>query len=106
MTKDLLNMAADTTDIPPPPRRKNRRWIWFFAVLTALSVVAVTIIVVYSYSQQLTTDQLAAAQALWQEKGPKSYKTTYIKNIAGQPSERIFVRVEDGLVDLVTNNDS
>lgn len=61
------------------PRKSSRGWIWFFVILAALVVVAVTTLVVYNLRQQLEPAQLAAARKLWEEKRPSDYVLTYTK---------------------------
>ena len=51
--------------------RKNRGWVWFFVVLAVLAVAAVVGNWSYNLSQQLTPDQLRAAEELWKKNGPR-----------------------------------
>jgi len=86
---------------------KNRSWLWYFFVLAGLAVVAMGSLVAYNLSQQLTKDQLAAARALWKEKGPKSYQLTYkIKiGVEFRQPDYYVVRVRNGDVVSSTRNE-
>lgn len=77
----------------PPP---NRRWLWYFATLVVLTAVSITTMIVYNLKQQLKPGQLAAAQAVWKQKGPRDYDLTYTKKV-GEP-ETYTVRVRNGAV--------
>ncbi len=79
-----------------PHPRPNRGWIWYFAILAALSVAAIIVLVRFNLSQQLTPEQLAAARALWQERGPRNYDLEY--NQQGSTPETRKVWVRDGQV--------
>src|SRR5207253_997447 len=76
--------------------RRNRGWIWFFVVLAGLTVTAITILVVFNLSQQLTREQLAAAEALWKEKGPRDYDLEYTEE--GSIFNKFTVKVRAGRV--------
>jgi len=85
---------------------KNRSWLWYFFVLAVLAVVAMGSLVAYNLSQKLTKDQLAAARALWKEKGPKSYQLTYkIKIGIDVEPDHYVVRVRNGEVVSSTRNE-
>lgn len=80
----------------------NRNWQWFFAVLVVLAVLAVAINWTYNAAIQLTPDKLAAARALWAERGPADYDLDVQKAYSsitsdGTPTrETIRVRVRGG----------
>src|SRR5437870_5598946 len=81
----------------------NRGWIWYFLVLAGLAVLAMASLVLYNYAQQLSPEQLAAAHALWQEKGPKSYQLTYkIKIGIDVEPDYYVIRVRNG--EVVSSN--
>jgi hypothetical protein len=72
-------------------------------VLALLTVTAIIINVRYNLSQQLTPEQLAAARALWEQKGPRDYDLEYEQKGA---DAGVFVsRVRDGKVVSLTRND-
>ena len=62
-----------------PPPKKNHRWIWFFVVVLVLAVAATVLLIVFNLQQQLKPEQLAAARALWKEKGPRDYTLSYVE---------------------------
>jgi hypothetical protein len=80
--------------------RRGRGWIWFFAVLGILAVLAITIPIVYNLRQQLKLEDLEAARALWQQKRPSDYDLTYTKR--GSVTGTFVVRVRAGQVVDVT----
>ena len=106
---------ADPDAVPPPVRPRSRRWIWFFAVLAVLGVAAISINWVYSVWQQLRPDRLAAARALWQERGPASYDLEYVVKEENTPGadpredphfDYYKVEVRGGRVQSATRNDA
>jgi hypothetical protein len=78
----------------PPPR--NRRWIWFFVVVFVLTAVATIIGRISIARQQLKPEQLAAAEARWQAKGPRDYHLTYTIAKLNSADERYVVEVRGG----------
>jgi hypothetical protein len=68
----------------PPPKKANYAWVYFFTFLIIASVGVTWITIAYSNAQQLTREKLDAAENLWNEKGPKSYKLVYTKEIHGE----------------------
>ncbi len=78
------------------PRKSSRGWIWFFVILVALVVLAVSTLVIYNLRQQLEPAQLAAARKLWEEKRPPDYVLTYTKK--GDASGTFIVTVRNGKV--------
>jgi len=78
------------------PRKSSRGWIWYFVILGALSVLGITILVVYNLRQQLKPEQIAAARKLWEEKRPPDYVLTYTKK--GDASGTFIVTVHQGKV--------
>jgi hypothetical protein len=87
-----------------PDKKPNRGWIWFFAVMIVLAVSAAAITWSANVRQQLTFEQLAAAQKLWAEKGPADYDLWIEKRIssansdAEQPPEIIESKIRRGKV--------
>ena len=76
----------------------NRNWIWFFVVLTLLGAAAVGINWAYNARQQLTPEQLRAAEDRWDKHGPADYDLTIEKTFQSSASDnpttdRIEVRV-------------
>jgi len=85
--------------------RPNSNWIWYFVVLAALSLIAVVTLIVYNLQQQLKPEQLAAAQKLWDEKGPRSYRLKYTVKKNDDPRvDEYTVKVVDGKVMAATVN--
>jgi hypothetical protein len=104
--------AGDPSDPIRNPQSaiRNRSWLWFFAALVALSVAAVAINWVYNARQQLTMEQLTAAQERWDRNGPRDYDLMIDKNISSAASaageeitERITVEVRDGKARAATS---
>jgi hypothetical protein len=62
----------------------------------------ITSLIVFNVGQQLTPEKLAAAIALWKERGPTSYDMEYTKPMV---NETFKVRVRKGDVVSVTMND-
>jgi hypothetical protein len=84
---------------PSPRPRRSRGWVWFFVVLAVLAVAAVATLWVYNVRQQLTPKELAAARALWKEKGPRDYRLTIVKE--GSATGTFLVTVRHGEVKSV-----
>src|SRR5262245_47338849 len=83
--------------------RGSRSWVWFFAALAVLAIAAVAINWTYNARQQLTPEQLAAAEERWKQHGPADYDLEVEKIISGAASDaavrdRITVRVRRGQV--------
>ena len=85
-------------------RARSRNWIWFFAVLAFLGVLAVTILGVYNLRQQLKPEQVEAARSLWEEKGPRSYDLEYTVVKPGSAEELYLVQVRGRRTVKVTLN--
>jgi uncharacterized iron-regulated membrane protein len=68
-------------------QRPNHGWIWFFAVIIVLAVAAAAITWTYNVQQQLTPEQLAAAQELWAKKGPADYDLRIEKKVSSAASD-------------------
>jgi hypothetical protein len=80
-------------------RRRNYGWMIFFVVLTALSVTAVVLPIVYNLGQQLRPEQLDEARLRWRERGPADYDLTFNIRFDRDPiRERHVVRVRGGQV--------
>lgn len=95
------NGDASTAGKRPAPRR-NSGWVWYLVVLFVLTVAAITTLVTFNLRQQLRPEQLAAAKALWKEKGPRDYDLEYTKQV--QQTELFRSRVRDGKVVAATRN--
>ena len=84
----------------------KRSSLWYFLVLAVLAVVAMVSLVMYNMARQLKPEQLAAARALWKEKGPKSYQLSYkIKIGLDVEPDYYVVRVRNGEVVSSTRNE-
>jgi hypothetical protein len=59
-------------------KRRIPVWAWFFIVLVVLSAIAATIEIWFNLSQQLTPEQVRAAQQLWRDKAPQEYTLDYL----------------------------
>jgi len=82
-----------------PSEAQNRRWLLFFAVLAGLSVVAVTLPIVYNLGQQLRREQLQAAWTRWQQQGPADYDLTFSVRVDRETArQRHVVCVRHGQV--------
>src|SRR6266851_2006146 len=80
--------------LPGSKRVRRRGWIWFFLVLVVLTVIAITVLVGYKRSFQLTAEKLAEARALWKVNGPADYDLDYeIKKLDGKETYTVQVRV-------------
>jgi hypothetical protein len=75
------------------PARRNYGWIWFFAIVAVLTATSLTILIRYNLGQQLSTEKLAEARALWEQKGPANYDLEYTQT--GSVSETRKVRVRN-----------
>jgi hypothetical protein len=78
---------------------KNYGWLWYFAIVLALSILATIIVVRFNLSQQLKPETLEKAEALWKEKGPKDYLLAYTistQSKAGPGETHYVVKVKDG----------
>jgi hypothetical protein len=67
------------THTPPvaKPASSNLGWLWYFAILFVLAILATGILIAYNLKQQLKPEQFAAAKKHWQEHGPASYHLIY-----------------------------
>src|SRR4051794_2555767 len=80
--------------------QRNRNWIWFFAVVAMLGAAAIAIPWVYNSRQQLTMEQLTAAEDRWDKSGPANYDLVIEKTIQSATADdvlkdRIEVKVRD-----------
>src|SRR5262249_60155128 len=91
---DISPNGAATPPAPAP--RKNRGWIWFFALLALLTVAGISLNWWFNLRQQLTPEQLAAARALWNAKGPHDYELEYTEQ--GSARGTYLVQVRGGKV--------
>jgi len=77
--------------------KPNRGWIWYFAVLIFLSILATTTLIVYNLRLQLKPEQLEAAHKLWDQKGPRDYTLTYlVRKNDETTTDRFVVTVKGG----------
>jgi hypothetical protein len=92
----------DKSEISNLKSQKSKKWVWFFLLLAALAAAGVTVEVWSNLNQQLTPEKLAAARAVWREKGPRDYFLDYeIKrednpDPAPHAGDKHTVRVADG----------
>jgi hypothetical protein len=93
-----------SADLPPPVPRKTYGWLWYFALLVALTIVSLTILIRYNLSRQLTLDKLATARELWQHKRPAHYDLEIVQQGTVAETRRVHIRsgkvvsgVRDGL---------
>ena len=81
------------------PPKKNRKWIWYFAVLAVLTIIATATLAIYNIRQQLKPEQVNVAIALWNAKGPKDYVLVYTAkktDLSGDTDDHYVVKVKDG----------
>jgi hypothetical protein len=87
------------------PLTRRRGWAWYFVALALLTLTAVGVQVWYNVRQQLTPEQLAAAEARWRDRGPRDYDFEYSTHKV-ESIETFRVEVRDGkAVAVVMNND-
>jgi hypothetical protein len=80
------------------PQPRSRTWIWFFAVLSVLSLAAIIIPLVVVPAVHglvpVTRENLQAARQLWERHGSRDYDMEYGKK--GSVSGRFKVQVRGG----------
>lgn len=79
----------------PTPRGRARPWLWYFVLLTVLSVVAVSIQLWYARGRVLTMEKVLAAEQLWRANGPASYDLNYTTR-KGDVTDTYQVQVRKG----------
>jgi hypothetical protein len=89
--------------------QRNRNWVWFFAAVAVLGAAAVAIPWVYNARQQLTRQQLEAAEDLWAKRGPADYDLAVEKKIQSTTADEVIkdeihVRVRNKKVVEATMN--
>jgi hypothetical protein len=90
---------------PAPDKKRNNAWIWYFALLALLTVVASGALIAYNMQLQLKPEQVESARKLWEKKGPASYLLAFTKRLGeSNESEEVAVRVRDRKVESVTLN--
>ena len=67
--------------------QRNRGWVWFFVALAVLTAAAVAINWSYNARQQLTPQQLQAAEDLWAKNGPADYDLVVEKAFSSAASD-------------------
>jgi hypothetical protein len=86
----------------------SRRWLWFFAVLAVLGIVAMVVPVVYNLRLQLRPEQLAEARQRWREHAPADYTLEVLTNTTtpdgGEERDEYAVVVRGGQVRAVGAN--
>jgi hypothetical protein len=87
-----------------PPKKTNYIWVGYFAFLVIASVGVAAFMIWFNLRQQLTREKLEAAEKLWNEKGPKSYKMTYMKQLQGEKLTTFAVTVHNKNVTEVLRN--
>jgi hypothetical protein len=75
---------------------KGKRWLWFFVTLALLAATAVTTLIWFNLSQQLTREKLAEARAKWLQRRPSDYDLEYVKR--GSATGTFVVQVRGGKV--------
>ncbi len=89
---------------PPPPKKNNYAWIVYFAFLVIASVGVAGFMIWFNLRNQLTREKLEAAEKLWNEKGPQSYKMVYMKQIQSEKPTTFSVTVRNKKVTEVLMN--
>ena len=82
--------------VVPAPRRPARPWLWYFVLLTLLSIVAVSIQVWFARGRVLTMEKVLAAEQLWRTNGPASYDLNYTTRRGNLPVDTFQVQVRNG----------
>ncbi len=85
--------------------RKSLSWLWFFAGLVLLTLLALGVSAYFNVKQQLKREQLDRAIQRWAEVGPKSYRMKYVQKLRDELEERFEVVVLGGKVSKVLRND-
>jgi hypothetical protein len=85
------------------PVKQNRRWIGFFVVLATLAGVGIVVEIGFNLRQQLTPEQIAAARAHWQQRGPEDYDFAFRLSKRGAPTCYEVV-IQDGKVREIRPN--
>ncbi len=78
---------------------KNRNWLWYFLVLAVLTIIATATLATYNIRQQLKSEQLDAAIAIWRAKGPADYVLVYNAKKteqSGEMNDHYVVKVKGG----------
>ena len=87
-----------SNDKLPLTRRRHRRSLWFFGILTLLTLGAIVTLVVFNKSQLLKPEQLAAARERWNQNGPRDYDMEYGVKKQDGDWETYAVQVRKGKV--------
>lgn len=78
-----------------PTRRRNRSWLWIFAVMGGLALLAIGINWAWNSMQPLTPERLQAARALWKEKGPADYDLKIARTIMTESADGVRQTIVD-----------
>jgi hypothetical protein len=93
MTESSQPEQSPREPLISPKKARQRAWIWFFAVLSVLTLTAICLQVWYNVRNQLTQEQLTRARDLWNAKGPADYDMTYeIKKMDATETYDVKVR--------------
>ena len=91
--------------VPPAPAGKSRTWIIFFLMLAFLAGLGILVPLFYNLSLQLKAEDVAAAKALWQEKGLADYDLEYMTKIDKDEPVEYRVAVRSSRVQWVASHD-
>lgn len=100
-------MSNELAAAPPiRSRRRNRNWLWVFATLMLLALLAAGINWAWNSMQPLTPERLRDARALWKEKRPPDYDLKIARTVMYESSDgtrgtivdKYFVQVRGGKV--------
>ena len=95
------------SELPPSPNgdagqpgvKKYRGWIWYFAILAVLTVIATATLAVYNLKQQLKPEKVEAAIAGLAANGPSDYVLVYTAKKtekSGEMNDHYVVKVRRG----------
>lgn len=87
------------------PSRRKVGWVWFFVILTVLTVTGIVLQLWFNLSQQATPERLMEARRLWDAHGVSDYTLEYLILEKSKDAETYTVKVVQGQVDsAVTGN--
>ncbi|HLU50345.1 MAG TPA: hypothetical protein VK116_19750 [Planctomycetota bacterium] len=82
----------------------RRRFRFGWVIVSALIVVAGTLLLLRDHTPELTRELLDRAHTVWLEQGIEDYRLRFIKRVDRQEEERFDVVVEGGVVTTVSSN--